>query len=77
MQTMKLPIDLKLYSGTCGSTDGTSAFSVRFLLTPLEYETMLDMGILPPDTSLVEHIEPAGDLPALHDLHLEGSSRVH
>jgi hypothetical protein len=74
---MKLPPDLKLYSGTCGTPDGNAAFSVRFLLTPLEYETMLDMGILPPDTSLVEHIEPAGELPALHDLHLEASHSIH
>jgi hypothetical protein len=66
---MILPPDLKIFSGTCGSPDGTTVVSLRFLMTPEEFEFAMSNGIIPEDTAAVLDIQ-AAELPAIHDIHM-------
>jgi hypothetical protein len=66
---MILPPDLKIFSGTCGSPDGIKVVSLRFLMTPEEFDFAMTNGIIPADTAEVLDIQ-AAELPAIHDLHI-------
>jgi hypothetical protein len=66
---MILPPDLKIFSGTCSSPDGTPVVSLRFLMTPEEFDFAMVEGIIPADTAEVIDLQEA-ELPAIHDLHM-------
>jgi hypothetical protein len=66
---MILPLNMRIYSGPCGSPDGTTVVSLRFLMTPEEFDFAMANGIIPEDTAAVIEIQDA-ELPALHDLHM-------
>jgi hypothetical protein len=66
---MLIPPDLKIFSGTCGSPDGVTVVSLRFLLTKEEFDFAKANDIIPEDTTEVLHME-SFELPALHDIHM-------
>jgi hypothetical protein len=66
---MILPLDMRIFSGTCGSPDGNTVISLRFLMTPEEFDFAMTKGIIPQDTAEVIEIQDAA-LPAIHDIHM-------
>jgi hypothetical protein len=56
-----------IYSGTCASPDGTTVVSLRFLMTPEEYDFALLHHIIPEDTCLVVEMQQV-DI-AVHDIY--------
>jgi coenzyme F420-reducing hydrogenase beta subunit len=66
---MILPLNMRIFSGTCGSPDGTTVVSLRFLMTPEEFDFAMANGIIPADTAEVIEIQDA-ELPAIHDIHM-------
>lgn len=64
-----LPTDLQLYSAPVSNADGSITVSLRFAMSPAEFEFARTNGIIPEDTSQILDIVPF-ELPALHDLHL-------
>ena len=63
---MSLPHNLKLYSGTVTNHDGSVIVSLRFAMSPTEFEFAVANDLLPDDTA---EIEMMGQVPSLHDFH--------
>jgi hypothetical protein len=61
---MSLPHNLKVYSAVCSTPASDKQYSVRFLLTPEEFESMMQDGVLPPTTE-----EVVGLFALPHDFH--------